>query len=122
MADSGDQYKKEGFEGQRAIIIPRKILKEQCLDHPLIQNLFITDIGFYPKARGHFRERPHGCDQHILIYVASGCGHAEIKKESFQINAGEIIDKRSTSICGGDDNIACMVRGAGTALPDGIST
>lgn len=91
MADSSDQYKKEGFEGQRAIIIPRKILKEQCQDHPLIQNLFITDIGFYPKARGHFRERPHGCDQHILIYVAGGCGHAEIKKQTFQINAGEFI-------------------------------
>ncbi|HTE29843.1 MAG TPA: AraC family transcriptional regulator [Chryseolinea sp.] len=91
MTDNGDLYKKEGFEGQRAIIIPRKILKERCQGHPLINSLFITDIGFYPKARGHFRERPHGCDQHILIYVASGCGHAEIKKEMFQINAGDFI-------------------------------
>lgn len=91
MPERDDTYKREGFQGQRAIIVPRKILKEQCQGHPLISNLFLTDIGFYPKAKGHYRERPHGCDQHILIYVANGCGHAGIKKESFKLGPGDFI-------------------------------
>lgn len=91
MVERGDTYKREGFQGQRAIIMPRKILKEQCQEHPLISNLFVTDIGFYPKAKGHYRERPHGCDQHILIYVASGYGHAGIKKENFKLAPGDFI-------------------------------
>ncbi|HMF71923.1 MAG TPA: AraC family transcriptional regulator [Flavitalea sp.] len=84
-------HKKEGFEGQKAVVIPRKIIKEQCTGHHFVKNLYITDIGFYPKARGHYRERPHGCDQHILIFVQSGKGYAWIGKEMFELSTGDFI-------------------------------
>lgn len=84
-------YKKEGFEGQKAVIIPRKILKEQCSIHPVLKNLYITDIGFYPKAKGHYREREQGADEHILIYVIKGKGYIEIEEETFEMNTGNFI-------------------------------
>ncbi len=84
-------HKQEGFEGQKAVIIPRKILKEQCSIHPVIKNLFITDIGFYPKAKGHYREREQGCDEHILIYVIKGKGYVEISKETYEMSTGDFI-------------------------------
>jgi len=84
-------HKKQGFEGQKAIVIPRKILREKCSTHSLIKNLYITDIGFYPKAQGHYRERAQGSDQHILIYVLNGKGYVEIKKEKYELNPGDFI-------------------------------
>ena len=51
--------KKEGFQGQKAIVIPRQILNNRCAKNDVISALYVTDIGYYPKARFHFRERPH---------------------------------------------------------------
>lgn len=91
MPVSDKNYKREGFQGQKAIILPRKILKEQCQNNPLINHLFLTDIGYYPKAKGHYLERSHGCEQQILIYVATGYGHAGIKKENYSLGPGDFI-------------------------------
>jgi len=81
--------KKEGFKGQKAIVIPRKILSNQCARDKVISNLYITDIGYYPKAKYHYRERLHGADQHILIYCQEGSGEVTIKKSRFTIEAGD---------------------------------
>ncbi|MDH7464382.1 AraC family transcriptional regulator [Chitinophagaceae bacterium 26-R-25] len=83
--------KKEGFEGQRAIMIPRKILHTHCDNNPLLKNLYITDIGYYPKAKGHLMERSHGSEQHILIYCMEGKGWAEIRKEKYELTSGSFV-------------------------------
>jgi AraC-like DNA-binding protein len=83
------QKKKEGFQGQKAIVIPRKILANQCVKNPIIHSLYITDIGYYPKAEYHYRERPHGADQHILIHCFEGSGIVKINKVSYNIATGD---------------------------------
>ncbi len=83
--------KKEGFAGQRAIVLPRTILAKYCSSNALIAGAYITDIGYYPKAKFHYRERVHGCDQHILIYCCEGKGSLQIKKELYQLNPGDFI-------------------------------
>ena len=45
--------KKEGFEGQRAIVLPRKIIYQYCGNDPILSGVHITDIGYYPKAKFH---------------------------------------------------------------------
>lgn len=77
--------KKEGFEGQRAVILPRKIVAEGCAGDPVIGGAYVTDIGYYPKARYHFRQRLHGIDQHILIYCREGRGQAQIGKKKYTL-------------------------------------
>lgn len=81
--------KKEGFEGQKAIVIPRGILNSRCAKNDIIGSLYITDIGYYPKAKFHFRERPGGADQHILIYCQDGSGHVRIRKKEYRIGPGD---------------------------------
>lgn len=81
--------KKEGFQGQKAIVIPRQILNNKCAKNDVIGNLYITDIGYYPKAKFHYRERPHGADQHILIYCHEGSGKVTIRKSEYKIEAGD---------------------------------
>lgn len=83
--------KKEGFEGQKAIILPRKIISNFCVNQPSLSGIYITDIGYYPKARFHFRQRLHGIDQHILIYCVEGKGSASINKKKYDLIAGSFI-------------------------------
>ncbi|MGV8096420.1 MAG: AraC family transcriptional regulator [Mangrovibacterium sp.] len=65
--------KKDGFPGQLSYVIPDKIL-ELVKSNPLIVDLYLTDIGYYPQARHHFRERATGISQAILIYNVHGKG------------------------------------------------
>lgn len=82
--------KKDGFNGQRAIVLPGKIIKS-CETAALLNQLFITDIGFYPKAKFHYRERAAGSSQHILIYCIDGRGWLEINGQEMVVQAGEFL-------------------------------
>jgi AraC-like DNA-binding protein len=65
--------KEDGFPGQISFVLPEKIMGI-IESNPIISDLYLTDIGYYPNARYHFRERPNGCPQHILIYCMEGQG------------------------------------------------
>lgn len=65
--------KKEGFPGQQSYVIPEGILKV-VRQSPICSDLYLTDIGYYPLASHHFRERKEGIDQNILIYNIEGSG------------------------------------------------
>lgn len=82
--------KREGFAGQRAIVLPKKI-QEVCAYTPPINSMYITDIGFYPKAQYHYRERPGGISQNILIYCIEGKGWLQLPSGSFTINPNEFL-------------------------------
>jgi AraC-like DNA-binding protein len=82
--------KREGFEGQKAIVLPRKIL-EVCGYTPPVNSLYITDIGFYPRATYHYRERPQGTSQNILIYCTEGKGWLEVPAGRFAVNPNEYL-------------------------------
>jgi AraC-like DNA-binding protein len=82
--------KREGFEGQRAIVLPKKIL-EVCAYTPPVNSLYITDIGFYPRAAYHYRERPSGTSQNILIYCTEGKGWLEVPSGKYNVNPNEFL-------------------------------
>lgn len=66
----------DGFYGERSLILPKFIIEEFQKDS-FGNQLYITDIGFYPSAKFHFRERNGGADQYILIYCRQGRGWVE---------------------------------------------
>lgn len=70
--------KKEGFKGQRSVVLPEFIIRELKHD-PVCHQLFLTDIGFYPDARYHQRIREKGCNQFILIYCTGGEGWISVR-------------------------------------------
>lgn len=69
--------KKEDFAGQILHVMPRPLLGELS-QHFLLQNLIVTDIGWFPEARYHYRERPAGTPEHILILCVAGSGWLEV--------------------------------------------
>lgn len=82
--------KREGFEGQRAIVLPKKIL-EVCAYTPPVNALYITDIGFYPRAKYHYRERPKGIAQNVVIYCLEGKGWLKIPAGTFKVEPNEYL-------------------------------
>lgn len=82
---------KSGFPGERAIILPKAIVEEFKCDE-LGKLLYITDIGFYPKAGFHFRTRNNKeALQYILMYCIDGEGWVEIEKNRYRISGGEVV-------------------------------
>ncbi|TKG93364.1 AraC family transcriptional regulator [Puteibacter caeruleilacunae] len=86
--------RKEGFKGQRTIVLPEFIIRE-VQQSILGQQLFLTDIGYYPHAQFHHRIRKEGCSQYILIYCVAGEGwfSLEGKKSAIKENEFFIIPK-----------------------------
>lgn len=72
--------KTDSFEGQRMLVIPQKVI-DGLMRNELTQDLYVTDIGYYPNAQNHYRERAEGCTENILIICADGKGWIEINQE-----------------------------------------
>ena len=49
--------------------------------------MYLTDIGYYPQASHHFRERPTGSDQFILIYCIDGEGEIVLGEKTHPLAA-----------------------------------
>ncbi len=81
-------YKKDGFAGELSIVLPFSDL-EKVRKNPLINSLYITDIGYYPNARYHYRRRPGGVDQYILIYAVDGEGTITLDNEEHRLKHGQ---------------------------------
>ena len=55
---------KDGFTGERSIVLPQTVVQIMEEDQ-LVKNLFFTDIGFYPSAAYHHRERKTPINQYV---------------------------------------------------------
>lgn len=64
---------KDGFAGERSVVLP-DMVRKSCEEDQYLSQLYVTDIGYYPNARYHYRERPAGVKQYILIYCIKGSG------------------------------------------------
>lgn len=82
-------YKKDGFENEKFIVIPTESFANY-LEHPLVNALFITDIGFFPEASYHYRERKEGIDEFILIYCTGGRGFIEIEGQKIELQSNKL--------------------------------
>lgn len=76
--------KEDGFPGQISFVLPEKIAGISR-ENPLNSDLYLTDIGYYPHASHHFRERPAGCAQYILIYCIAGKGEINLGDTHYKI-------------------------------------
>lgn len=82
--------KEDGFEGERRITVPPLVI-DQYKENEIFKSLFITDIGYYPKAKHHFCKRSNGSNENILIHCVDGSGTVIIEDDKFVINANQFI-------------------------------
>ncbi len=55
----------EGFPGQRSMVLPRPVVTAWQRSAPL-KELLPSDVGHYPHAPWHYRQRPEGAPQRIF--------------------------------------------------------
>jgi Transcriptional regulator containing an amidase domain and an AraC-type DNA-binding HTH domain len=80
--------KKDGFNGERAIVLPKFVVQEMEND-PISSNLHITDIGYYPKAKHHFRERKEPISTYVFIYCIEGAGWYRLNNQVYHVCANQ---------------------------------
>lgn len=83
--------RRDGFEGEKLISLPNSVWKNAIKENPVLSQLYVTHIGYFPKAEYHYRERKNGCPDNILIYCLRGKGWYIIKDKKFEIGVNEFI-------------------------------
>ncbi|MFV0505376.1 MAG: AraC family transcriptional regulator [Bacteroidales bacterium] len=78
----------EGFFGEKAIITPYNIRKQQQ-SNPINRQLYITHIGYYPNAKFHYRERMEGARENVFVYCSDGGGWLQTSKGKAEIHKNQ---------------------------------
>lgn len=81
---------RDGFQGEKLISIPSfaltKITPDMIPGQP-----YVTHIGYFPKARYHYRLRPKGCEDDILFYCLQGKGYYAIGGVRYELKANQYV-------------------------------
>jgi len=95
----------DGFKGEKAIHLPYNV-KSFLASNDITRLLYITHIGFYPKAKFHFRERKKGAQENIFIYCDDGAGWIEYNDERHYLrkNQAFIIPANESHKYGSDNS------------------
>lgn len=80
--------KSDGFRDEKYMIVPTESFAEY-MAHPLIRAAYLTDVGFFPKAKEHYREREDGANQYILIYCTEGKGIIEVEDQIYRLEKSD---------------------------------
>lgn len=96
---------KEGFIGQKMIVLPNNI-KKLLITNAITKSFYITDLGYFPRADHHYRRRNEGANEFIFIYCTEGEGWLEIENVKIEIlpNQFFIIPKKIRHNYGANDN------------------
>ncbi|UNY97872.1 AraC family transcriptional regulator [Zhouia spongiae] len=78
---------KEGFPGQQIVAVPKR-LKKWLTKDVVCNPFYFGDLGYYPNAHYHQRERKQGSDEHIFIYCVSGSGWIRVDDILHEIHPG----------------------------------
>lgn len=79
---------KDGFQGERQLVLPPMVVHMMEQDR-LLSALHITDIGYYPSASYHEIHRRQGVGQYVFIYCVKGCGWYEIAGRHYDIQPNQ---------------------------------
>jgi AraC-like DNA-binding protein len=75
--------------GRQRIEIPKPVLKSRVMNNPLLKQLYICSLGYYPKAEGHFTTRKKGLPENFLFYCVGGEGWYQIEDKRYEVGTNE---------------------------------
>ncbi len=82
-------YKKQdGFKDEQLFVIPTESFRTY-LNHPMVSGLYLTDVGFFPSAAHHYKEREEGIEEYILLYCTGGKGVIELEHASYELQENQ---------------------------------
>lgn len=91
-----NQKNKEGSHkniwygiGRQRIEIPKTVLKTKVQSSPLLKQLHICSLGYYPNARGHYTYRKKGLPENFLFYCVDGYGWYKVGDKKFDVGPNQ---------------------------------
>src|SRR3954469_14338098 len=89
--------RRDGFEGEKLISLPETVCTNLLKNYPAISQIYITHIGYFPKATFHQRRRRNGCRDNILIYCMRGRGWYVIGSRRYEVEPNQFVIIPATS-------------------------
>lgn len=83
--------KRDGFSGEKLLKVTTEALRKAKEKRPFLFPIFITQIGYFPKAEFHYSERKNGCSDNILLYCVKGKGHYILDNKLYDINQDQFV-------------------------------
>lgn len=81
---------KEGFKNQRLLSLPDTMLADYATDS-VVGSLYLCKIGFFPRVKYHFVNKPEGVTYSMLIYCTEGKGWCKVEGQKYDITANHFI-------------------------------
>lgn len=81
---------RDGFPGERMTVLPRPRLRD-ALASPATSALVVTDVGFFPHALHHGRQREVPVTQAIILICARGRGWVRSNEVTHQVGPGQFV-------------------------------
>ncbi len=96
---------KDGFKGEAAVVLPKMIVDILESDS-YTKHLYVTDMGYYPRAANHYRERLEPLGQNILIVCVDGKGWVKVGERTFMLTADQcfVVPAGTAHSYGADSN------------------
>lgn len=80
--------KQDGFKDEQLFVIPTESFLAY-LEHPMVSVLYLTDVGFFPSAAYHYKEREEGIEEYILFYCTGGKGVIELEHAKYELKENQ---------------------------------
>jgi AraC family transcriptional regulator of arabinose operon len=75
--------------GRQRLEIPKPVLKSQVTNNPMLKQLYVCSLGYYPKAKDHFTLRKKGLPENFLFYCVDGTGWYKLDGKQYEVRANE---------------------------------
>ncbi len=75
--------------GRQRIEIPKTVIKSKVLNNPLLSELHVCSLGYYPKAEKHYTYRKKGLPENFLFYCVDGKGWYQLEDKKYEVSANE---------------------------------
>lgn len=86
---------RDGFADEKLISLPHNVIRQINREN-LVDGVYITHIGYFPKAKYHFRSRKKGCRDNILLYCINGKGYIKIGHVEYTLCENQYIIVKAT--------------------------
>lgn len=86
--DNFKEWKWEECKEAQNIVLPIEAFQDY-VEHPLVRRMYLTDVGYYPRAEHHFRERKEGIEEYIFLYCTEGSGTIIVEGKEYVLQANE---------------------------------
>ncbi len=80
----------QDFDNEYLFVLPKDVLQDYIFS-PIIANLYVTDLGFFPNAQYHYVNRERGSAGWVIIFCTGGSGTVIVDDTTYHLHQYSLI-------------------------------